>query len=182
MIEVHRISEEYFQIARKAFKYLELDFNYQFVSSTLKNPEDYRDTQAELRYMSDRIGIKVYWYFASAIINLELIEKVQESEFPQKKHFWGEGKGSARAITLHTLLDFKNKSDTLMLKKVHSLKSADIRKRDVLLREKLDIVMESFAVALRQHAHDILLGDTTAFSDIHEYAEKLMRERYPARF
>jgi hypothetical protein len=175
--------ENYFQETRNAFKYLELDFGYKLISSAIENKEYYPDTVAVVPYMGKKISVEVYWYFASAVINVALIELLKANEVPHNKNFWGAKKpGEARAIKLQTLLDMRGESDLLMLKKIRSTKMSDIKKRGILIRENLSAVMKNVAQVLREQAHDVLLGDTTIFSDVQEHEEKLLRKEYPAHF
>jgi hypothetical protein len=176
------IVDNFFQETRRAFKYLEVDFGYKFISSTIENKEYYPDTVAVVPYMDKKIGIEIYWYFASAVIDIALIEMLKANEFPHNKSFWGENEGEARAIKLHTLLDMRGKSDLLVLKKIRSTKMSDIKKRGTLIRGNLAAVIENLAQVLREQASDILLGDTTIFSEVRKYEEKLLRKEYPAHF
>ena len=70
----------------------------------------------------------------------------------------------------------------LMLNKIRSTKMADIKKRGIIIREDLSAVMKNVAQVLREQAYDVLLGDTTIFSDVQKHEEKLLRNEYPAHF
>ena len=169
----------FFQEARKVFKYLEDDFGYKFASSPVENVEFYPDTIAVVRYVSTKIGIEVYWYFASAVISVALIELLKENEFPNKRDFWGDNQGEARAIKLQTLLDMIDKSDKLVLKKTRSTMMQDIKKRGKLIDKNLGAVLENLARVLQDEAKDILLGDTSIFARVQKFESELLKKEYP---
>ncbi len=175
-------AEEFFHETKKAFQYLERDLNYRLISSEIENTEHYPDSFAFVRYLGERIGIEVYWFFAAAAIDIALVEITKIGEFPQKKRFWGESRGEARAISLHTLMDMLGKGDLYMIRKLRATKLSDVKKREKVICEKLRDVMENLAQILREQATDTLLGDTTIFSDVQKHEEKLLRKEYPAQF
>ncbi len=172
----------FFQETRKAFKYLEVDFGYKFISSKIENREHYPDAIAVLRYVGNKIGIEVYWYFASAVINVVLVELLKENEFPLKKRFWGEDGGEAKAIKLHTLVEMKGKGDVFILKRMRSTKLSDIKKREKTINDNLSSVIENLAKILREQAQGILLGNTSLFPDMQKYEEELLKKAYPSLY
>jgi hypothetical protein len=170
---------DFFRETKNAFQYLETDLNYRFISSDIENREHYPDTFAFVRYLGKKVGIEVYWYFASAAIDIALVEIAKEGEFPEKKRFWGESRGEAKAINLHTLMDMLGKSDLFMLRKLRVTKLSEVKKREKIIRENLSDVIENLAQILREQAKDILLGDTSIFSEVQKYESELLTKEYP---
>jgi len=171
--------EEFFRETKRAFRYLETEFNYELVSSDIENQEHYPDTFAFARYLGRTVGVEVYWYFASAGIGIALIEIIEEGKFPQKKQFWGESRGEAKAINFHTLMKMQGKGDLCILRKLSTTKLSEIKKREKIIRENMRGILENLAQNLREQAEDILLGDTSSFSKVQDYEEELLESEYP---
>ncbi|MDP1624659.1 MAG: hypothetical protein Q8L64_02710 [bacterium] len=172
-------TELFFQEVIKYFQYLVSDFNYNLISTDIENTDYYPDTVAIVRYLGNKVGLEVYWYLASSVISVALIEIIKEGDFPYKKRFWGKSSGEARAIKLHTLIDMAGKDDELMLKKPRSTKASDVKKRRTMIDEKLSNLVKNLADVLHEQAHDILAGDTSIFSQVQKYEEEILKKEYP---
>ncbi|MGZ3715899.1 MAG: hypothetical protein ACXVA4_10805, partial [Ktedonobacterales bacterium] len=53
---------------REAFRFLETTYGYRFNEESLSRPEDARDTQADVTFAGEHMGVRVRWYFSSGDI------------------------------------------------------------------------------------------------------------------
>lgn len=171
--------EKFYTETKRSFKFLEADYGYKLISAGMENENYYPDTISVVRYLGKKIGVEIYWYFASAVIGVAITEVTRENQFPPEKRFWGKSRGEARAINLHTFADMLGKSDLFILKKLRSTKMSDVKKRGKVINENLRGVLENLAEILQAEAKDILLGDTTIFSAVQELELESQKKIHP---
>ena len=178
----NNLLEKFFLEATQRFNFLESEFEYKLIAKGVENIDDPQDAYAFVQYLGSRVGIEIYWYFASAAIGIALVEITKENEFPDRRRFWGKGKDEARAIKLHTLAKMLGKENSYVLKELGSTKLVHIKRREKVISKNLGTVLEKLAQILRNIAQNILLGDTSIFPKVQKYQGELLRKEYPALF
>jgi hypothetical protein len=176
------LPEKFFLETTQEFNFLESEFGYKLVSKDVENIDDPQDAKAFVRYLSSKVGIEIYWYFASAAIGIALVEITKANEFPGRRRFWGKMSDEARAIKLHTLAKMQGKENSFVLKELRSTKPVHIKKREKVIGENLGSVLENLSQILKNIAQNILLGDTSIFPKVQKYEEELLRKEYPALY
>jgi hypothetical protein len=170
--------EYFFAETKRIFRFLETDFGYKLIFADMKHENYYPDSVAVVQYLGGKVGIEIYWYFASAVIDVAFVEIMKVGEYPEKKRFFGRSSVGAAAIGLHTYLEYRQKDSLYLLKKMSSRKMSDIKKRGSIIQNNLSTVLENIAGILLEQAKDILLGDTSIFPLIQEYEEESIKKRY----
>jgi hypothetical protein len=75
------VLERFISETVETFKFLEVEYGYRMVSKEIENKNYFPDAEAVVRYADSRIGIEVFWYFASSIIGVAFM-KLQNGRFP----------------------------------------------------------------------------------------------------
>jgi hypothetical protein len=172
----------FFSEVTQSFQYLLSDYHYKFVAADIKDPDDFRDTYAVVRYLANKVAIEVWWYFAASVIGVTLLEVKKKGNYPYKTRLFGKSPGTSKAINLHTLLSMTGKDDLLILKNVNSYKESDISKRSTMIENDMGKIVRNVAEVLKTQAHDILAGNTFIFLKVQKYEEESVRKRYPSLY
>lgn len=177
-MEKNQIINNYFKKSGDIFKFLETDFDYIRTGSEIKNESYYPDAEAILNYSGNKVAIKVFWNFAGALIGVVFIE-LQNGQLPEKISFWGNG-DYGRAISLYSLINVINTEESkhFLLKNYYSVMFRDIKKREKIINENMEQVLENLAIMTKKYALDVLRGDTSIFPKIQAYEEELMKQNY----
>ncbi len=68
----------------EAFEFVEFEYGYKIIWKGTENPNYFPDAEAVVRYTHSKIGIEVFWYFASSVIGVAFI-KLEDGKFPDSK-------------------------------------------------------------------------------------------------
>jgi hypothetical protein len=167
------VLERFISETVETFKFLEVEYGYRMVSKEIENKNYFPDAEAVVRYADSRIGIEVFWYFASSIIGVAFI-KLQNGRFPD-----GKSK-DALVINLHALAGYlsQGKDKMFLLKDPSSTTFAKIKKREKIINENMKGVLENLAEGVRKYALDIISGDTSLFRKVKQYQMEIISKLY----
>ena len=175
---MHPEIENFLAETKRVFRFLETDFGYKLIFADMQHEGYYPDALAVVQYLGRNVGVEIYWYFASAVIDVAFVEIIKVGQYPEKKRFFGKSSVGAAAIGLHSYLKYQQKESLYLLKRMSSRKMSDIKKRAVLIQENLTTVLENVAGIVLEQTKEILLGDTSIFPTIQAYEEELIRKSY----
>lgn len=164
----------------KKFTYLEDEYGYKLVEGKVENQDYYPDSQAVVKYIGPFISVEVYWYFAGANIGVVFVER-RDGVIPEKKIFFGESSGFARAINLYTLAKLLNKWDDrifLLEDDIDNVTVSKIEKREKVINQNMNEIIEGLAYAVKKIANQIITGDTSIFKDVMNYQRELIDKQY----
>ena len=84
---MEEIVQKFFTEAKKAFLFLE-SCGYRYQSENLEHPDEYRDSQAVVKFISETVVVEISWYFAGAAIGVAFVE-TENRKIPAKRVFFG---------------------------------------------------------------------------------------------
>ena len=166
LIELEKYAQDFFETAKEKFSFLE-SYGYRCLETKIANPGDYRDTIAQVFFVSETVIVEIIWYFAGASIGVAFVE-TQDSKIPKRRVFWGNTDNAERAISLNTLAKYLNNRNSNYLNGKISFQ--DIEKR-------LPEVLEDLARATKEIAAEIINGDTSIFGDVMKFQAELYGRR-----
>lgn len=166
--KINPVIEKFFSKTIQVFTFLETDFGLVRKDHQVENEKHYPDMEAAIRYIG-KIEAKVFWYFAGAVIGVTFIE-LEKDEFTKFR----------KAASLYSLVDVINANDSknFLLKNYRSVMVRDIKKREKIINENMEQVLENLAIMTKKYALDVLRGDTTIFPKIQAYEEELNKQNH----
>lgn len=164
--------EKFLLEATKAFSFLENEYGF-IVSTDLQSPNYFPDSEAVVSYYSSKIGIKVFWYFASAVIGVAFAE-LEDGKFPNNQS------KDISIINIYALVDVINqgKDDTFLLKDISDTTISKIKRREKIINEDMRGVLDNLSRVVKKYAINIINGDTSIFPVVKKYQEEVIRRRY----
>ncbi len=163
---------DHFLKAGPAFQFLVEDFAFRKLAPEISKRVK-EDTTVAVPYVGERVGVKIVYAPYEHDIGVSFIE-LQEGQFPSRVSFY-KGKDGGRAVTLDTLIRFKNggKPDYPLpaIEPTHTIAEMARRaqERERLLQTEMDDVMLGLAERMRRYAESILQGDVSEFSAIQAF-------------
>lgn len=166
------IVQKFLSEATKVFSFLENEYGYN-VSTDLQNPNYFPDAEAVVSYYGSKVGIKVFWYFASAVIGVTFAELLN-GKFPDNQS------KDISQINIYALVDFvsQGKDDMFLLKDTSIATIPKIKKREKIINENMAGVLENLSIGVKKYAMNIVSGDTSVFPVIKKHQEELIKRRY----
>lgn len=158
----------------QAFAFLSTTYRFRLHAQRLDAVDDFRDTQARVVYLSDKVEIDILWGWASALIRVVFTELQSPSAPLQTSSAVDEPKGSARVIRLEDLAAIRGHADDpdFLLGDAFQHGGRITSKRFKLLQSDMAGVVAGLARATERYASDILRGDTAIFPDAMAYYDK----------
>lgn len=169
---MNEIVKKFLLEATKTFSFLENEYGYN-VSMDFENRSHFIDSEAVVSYYSSKVGIKVFWYFASAVIGVTFAELIN-GKFPDNHS------KDISIINIYALVDFvsQGKDDIFLLKDTSIATIPKIKKREKIINENMTGVLENLSIGVKKYAMDIVDGDTAIFPLIKKHQVELMKSRY----
>jgi hypothetical protein len=157
----------------EAFLFLETGYHYKRLEQTPDDAVDYRDARIVVRYVGERVGVEVSWYFAGAWIDVRFTELRQPWTYSEP--------GTARRISLRNFAELGGHQEDpdFVLKNPGVVMGKKYWKRARTIQAGTRPILEGLARATRTYAASILSGDTSMFLDVMRYETKKLREAYP---
>ena len=174
-------AEAFFAEVREAFQFLEQQYDYQQLKESIKHPDERRDAIVQSIYVSSHVGVRIWWYFANAAIDVTFVELLQASVFSEKSLlFHSADPNVARAIILYDLAQVRGGHDDpdFLLKDIGNWRKW--KKRSKQIETQRQEIITSLARATRTYATDILQGDTSIFSAVMEYHLERFKQLNPS--
>lgn len=158
--------------ATSAFGFLENEYGYKVITTGIENESYFPDAQVVVRYVNSMVGVEVFWYFASAIMGVAF-SKLQNSEFPKNAK-------DASIVNLYALASFlsQGKEDMFILKDLYDNTFPKIKKRERIINERMNEVLENLALGVKKYALNIIAGETSLFPEVQKYQVELINRKY----
>jgi hypothetical protein len=159
----------FFAEVRESFQFLENEYGYQWLEAGIEDPDDVLDTHALTRYVSARMSVEVWWYFANALIGVSFFElrQSEESSFSVPR--------GANLYALAEMQDAQN-DPHFLLKDIYNWRKHN--KHEKLIKTSRKDIVIGLAMATQKYAHTILKGDTSIFPDALDFERTKRKEIY----
>jgi hypothetical protein len=72
----------FFAETTTAFQFLEATYGYTCLEQTVKYPEEFRDTEAQVSYVGPQVGVRIFWVIGDGVIDVLFVELAQAGIFP----------------------------------------------------------------------------------------------------
>jgi hypothetical protein len=169
--EAHLLAARYYPEVREAFGFLEMTYGYRYSAESLSCPEDARDTQADVTFVGEHMGVRVRWYFSSGTIAVAF-RKLQTPW--QYADTLGDEERRAQVpvfTDLYALARFLGTAQDpdFLLGDVWNVYESKCKKRDALIKNNLQAVLEGLARATQRYASRILQGDSSQFAEVRAF-------------
>lgn len=169
---MHEQIQKFFDEVHRNFYYLEKDFLFT-PPQDIEDSTDFRTPQVFVIYLGVKVAVKVFWSIFEARIDVGLIELNKPYTLPSELvAYSGIYPDHARGILLSIYAEkMKYHEDPMfLLKRLDIFKGREFRQRQQIIQTEIPMVIEGLAQATRKYAGAILLGDTTMFTSILQYA------------
>jgi hypothetical protein len=170
---------EFTEQVLQSFAFLETAYGYRLYEHRMNDPEDARDAQASVTYVSERVAVSLTWSLSSVAIGVSFIQLDQPYTMPARVVFVGESHGAARAIELYTLADMLGHADDpdFVLGDGDRVDGRSVSRRFKLVQTDFADVVQRLARATERYARDILQGKTGRFPEtMRHYTQKLQAQ------
>jgi hypothetical protein len=150
----------------EAFAFLPATYKCELSAQTLDAIDGFRDTQAKVVYVGEKIEVDIVWSFASALISVNFVELLIPYVSPFDSHV--RPKERPRVITLFDLAAARGHGDDPALTLGDGFQTGGriTNKRFKLLHNDMAGVIAGLARATERDASDILRGDTSIFPEV----------------
>lgn len=179
--DIEQLVSSFRKKTRKAFRFLERDYEYQYLGVKQSGLEYYpRDGQVGMRYANAaaRVGVEVE-FGVDYQVDVCLI-KLKRRRFPDEYSVFGH-RDSAQGIDLQSFVEYSTGSeiDTILSPRstwhLTANKSTRLtKKRRELIGSKLDAILAELSNLLAEHGESVLRGDTSSFAKVQKYHCKVM--------
>ncbi len=155
----------YAQVA-EAFAFLPATYKCKLRAQLLDAIDDFRDTQAKVIYVGEKIEVDIVWSCASALIYVNFVELLIPHVSPFSPYALPKEK--PRVITLFDLATTRGHGDDPALALGDGFQHGGriTTKRFKLLQSDMASVIAGLARATERDASDILDGDTSIFPEV----------------
>jgi hypothetical protein len=170
----------YAQVER-AFAFLPSTYNYRLQAQRLDALEDFRDTEAMVVYLGEKIEVDIIWDWPSALVVVTLREVQIARVSPRDQTPLGEAKERPRVIRLYDLAAVRGHADDpdFLLGDSDQFGGRITTKRFKLLQRDLAGVLDGLARATERYASDLLRGDLSIYPEVRAYyVEKRRAQGY----
>jgi hypothetical protein len=176
-IKVDLLLEKFISETESAFRFLETDYGYKQVGLHIESEKYYPESEASVWYLGHQVAIKIFWYFASEVIGVVLIELKKNDQIPEKVDYYGNSPELPQAITLYSLVAMltKNRQELFLLGDPSSPKLADIKKREKKISNSMEKVINNLSQILLEFGLPIVGGDTSIFPNVQKYEHQLKK-------
>ena len=170
---------EFSNIVVNVFRFLEADYGFECRGLELRDLEYPQDARVSVPFVGETVGIDVVLGFGDDSISVVVYELDRGSK-PERLSFYPGAEG-AKAARLETVVRVLAGSDfSFPLPEITpGLSVAEMSRRgeerSKLLREDLRGVVSAFADLAREHAQQILKGDTSRFSEFQTHHSEFWR-------
>ncbi|MDE3230651.1 MAG: hypothetical protein KGO05_12300 [Chloroflexota bacterium] len=169
--EIRAQAVELFIQGTEAFRFLERDYGYTPIAQKLEYLNDFRDTQAELTYAGEAMGVTIGLNFSSGNLDVAFRKIARPRWYPDTVS--AEELASNRPVfmPLYDLIRFQGaeKDPDLLLGDLWNLYESKCKKRNALLATNLRGVLDGLARATVRYGDAALRGDSSQFAAVKEY-------------
>jgi hypothetical protein len=165
--------EKFISETIEQFRFLENKNGFKVIVSGIENGNYFPDSEAVVKYVSSKVEIKVFWYFASAVIGVVFVE-LKDGKYPNNKV------EEAKTINLYSLVNFlfPGENELFLLKDTNLVTMPKIKKREKIINDNMHEVISNLSLAVKKYASTILLGDTSIFDDVMKYQVEVIKKQY----
>jgi hypothetical protein len=158
-------------MVHEAFGFLETTYGYRFIEEALAQPGDARDTQADVTFAGEHMGVRVRWYFSSGIIAAsfrklqtpwQYADTLSDAERRIQLPVFADLYALARFLGAAQDPDF-------LLGDVWNVYQSKCKKRDALIKTNMRGVLDGLARATQRYAGHILQGDSSQFAEVRAF-------------
>lgn len=169
--EARILSEGFYPEVLAAFGFLETNYGYRFVDERLMWPEDYRDSEAQVRFVGADMGVMAAWYFTSGIINVYFRKLHTSWHYPEELNEEERRSRLPVSISLYSLARYLGSAQDpdFVLGDIWNVYESKCKKRDALIKGNLRGVLAGLARATERYADAILNGDSSQFAQVAAY-------------
>jgi hypothetical protein len=167
--------------AKESFAFLEKLYGYHLDKEIVEDAGDYRDAIACIYFLGSTLGVKIYWYFSSSLIDVKFIELDKHGRIPslvkgrEGTYLDQMGDDIPRGIHLSDLVTVLGHQDdpSFLLKELRNVKPSMCKKRAKIIEENVIGVVQGLAQATQTYASEILQGDTSLFPQVIRYVTQV---------
>ena len=163
----------YAQVER-AFAFLPATYDCRLHAQHLDAIEDFRETEAMVVYLGDKIEVDIVWGWSSAFVGVRFVELQIPRVSPRDHAPFGEPKARPRVIHLRDLAAVRGHANDpdFLLGDSDQVGGRITTKRFRLLQSDLAGVLDGLARATERHASDILRGDLSVYPEVKAYRDE----------
>ena len=169
--EARLLAARFYPEVREAFGFLETTYGYRFMADSLSWPGDARDTQADVTFAGEHIGVRIRWYFSSG--NIAVSFRKLQTPWQYAEGLSDEERRAHLPVftDLYALARFLGTAQDpdFLLGDVWNVYESKCKKRDALIKNNLRGVLEGLARATQRYAGHILQGDSSQFAEVRAF-------------
>lgn len=171
--EIRKQAADLFIQTTEAFRFLETDYGYTPIAQKLEYLNDFRDTQANLTYAGEVMGVAIGLNFGSGNLDVTFRKISQPRWYPNSLSAEDFATKQPIYMPLYDLIRFQGaeKDSDLLLGDLWNLYESKCKKRNALLATNLRDVLDGLARATVRYGDVVLRGDFSQFSAVKDYYE-----------